>query len=83
METQNLNQRLCGSRLYSSANCHSKVRKIAENKFEKIYLCGQHAFNYSVITQNKVSNNLKETIFPNRKMAINFFTATLKNYNNE
>jgi len=75
------NQRLCGSRVYNSKNCHSKIRKVAQNKFERIYLCGKHAFNYSVITENLIDNNIKETTFPSRKEALCFFMVTTKKYN--
>ena len=73
-------QRLCGSRVYNANNCHSKVRKVAQNKFERIYLCGKHAFNYSVITENLVHNNIKEITFPTRKAALCFFTMSVKKY---
>ena len=74
-------QRLCGSRVYNANNCHSKVRKVAQNKFERIYLCGKHAFNYSVITENLTYNNFTEMTFPTRKEAIAFFAASIKKYN--
>ena len=77
--TQNT-QKLCGSRVYNSKNCHSKIRKVAQNKFERIYLCGKHAFNYSVITENLSNNNLKETTFPTRKEALCFFMVAVKKY---
>ena len=77
--------RLCGSRVFNSKNCHNKIRKVAQNKFEKIYLCGKHAFKYYVITQNKESNTLKETketMFPEgRKAALCFFMLSVKKYN--
>ena len=78
--TQKENTRLCGSRVYNSKNCHSKIRKVVTNKFERIYLCGKHAFNYSVITENLSNNNLKETSFPTRKEALCFFMVTVKKY---
>ena len=74
-------QRLCGSRVFNSKNCHSKIRKVAQNRFEKIYLCGKHAFNYSVITENLTHNNLKEMTFPTRKEALCFFMVAIKKYN--
>lgn len=73
-------QRLCGSRVFNSKNCHSKIRKVAQNKFERIYLCGKHAFNYSVITENLSNNNLKEMTFPTRKEALCFFMVAIKKY---
>ena len=73
--------RLCGSRVFNSKNCHSKIRKVAQNRFEKIYLCGKHAFNYSVITENLSNNNLKEMTFPTRKEALCFFMVAIKKYN--
>ena len=73
-------QRLCGSRVFNSKNCHSKIRKVAQNRFEKIYLCGKHAFNYSVITENLVHNNIKEITFPTRKEALCFFIVAIKKY---
>ena len=73
--------RLCGSRVYNSKNCHNKIRKVATNKFERIYLCGKHAFNYSVITENLIDNNIKETTFPTRKEALCFFMVATKKYN--
>ena len=72
--------RLCGSRVYNSKNCHNKIRKVATNKFERIYLCGKHAFNYSVITENLIDNNIKETTFPTRKEALCFFMVATKKY---
>lgn len=74
-------QRLCGTRVFTAINCSNKIRKVAQNKFEKVFLCGKHAFNYSVITQNLVDNRMKETIFPNRNEAIAFFALTIKKYN--
>ena len=79
--TQREQQRLCGSRVYNSKNCHSKIRKVAQNRFETIYLCGKHAFNYSVITENLVHNNFKEVTFPTRKEALCFFMVAVKKYN--
>ena len=73
-------QKLCGSRVYNSKNCHSKIRKVVTNKFERIYLTGKHAFNYSVITENLSNNNLKETSFPTRKEALCFFMVAIKKY---
>ena len=73
-------QRLCGSRVYNSKNCHSKIRKVVTNRFERIYLTGKHAFNYSVITENLSNNNLKETSFPTRKEAVCFFMVAIKKY---
>jgi hypothetical protein len=73
-------QRLCGSRVFNSKNCHSKIRKVAQNRFERIYLCGKHAFNYSVITENLSNNNLKEMTFPTRKEALCFFMVAIKRY---
>ena len=78
---QQSTQRLCGSRVYYSKNCHSKIRKVAQNRFERIYLCGKHAFNYSVITENLSNNNLKEMTFPTRKEALCFFMVAIKKYN--
>ena len=75
--TQEAN-RLCGSRVYNSKNCHNKIRKVAQNKFERIYLCGKHAFNYSVITENIVHNNIKEIMFPTRREALCFFNVAIK-----
>ena len=72
--------RLCGSRVYNSKNCHNKIRKVVTNKFERIYLCGKHAFNYSVITENLIDNNIKETTFPSRKEALCFFMVATKKY---
>ena len=77
---QQSTQRLCGSRVYNSKNCHSKIRKVAQNRFERIYLCGKHAFNYSVITENLSNNNLKEMTFPTRKEALCFFMVAIKKY---
>ena len=73
-------QRLCGSRVFNSKNCTNRIRKVAQNKFERIYLCGKHAFNYSVITENLVHNNIKEITFPTRKEALCFFMLTIKKY---
>jgi len=73
-------QRLCGSRVFNSKNCHNKIRKVAQNKFERVYLCGKHAFNYSVITENLIHNNLQETTFTTRKAALCFFMLTLNRY---
>ena len=78
--TQKENQRLCGSRVFNSKNCHSKIRKVVTNKFERIYLCGKHAFNYSVITENLTDNNIKEVTFPTRKEALCFFMVAVKKY---
>ena len=78
---QQSTQRLCGSRVFNSKNCHSKIRKVAQNRFERIYLCGKHAFNYSVITENLSNNNLKEMTFPTRKEALCFFMVAIKKYN--
>ena len=72
--------RLCGSRVFNSKNCHSKIRKVAQNKFERIYLCGKHAFNYSVITENIMHNNISEITFPTRKEALCFFMVAVKKY---
>ena len=72
--------RLCGSRVFNSKNCHSKIRKVHTNKFERIYLTGKHAFNYSVITENLVYNNIKEVTFPTRKEALCFFMVAIKKY---
>ena len=72
--------RLCGSRVFNSKNCHNKIRKVAQNKFERIYLCGKHAFNYSVITENLTYNNFTEMTFPNRKEALCFFMMSVKKY---
>ena len=74
------NQRLCGSRVYNRKNCNNKIRKVAQNRFERIYLCGKHAFNYSVITENLTHNNIKETTFPTRKEALCFFMVAVKKY---
>ena len=79
--TQQNTQRLYGSRVYNSKNCHSKIRKVAQNRFERIYFCGKHAFNYSVITENLANNNLKEMTFPTRKEALCFFMVAIKKYN--
>ena len=73
--------RLCGSRVFNSKNCHSKIRKVAQNRFKRIYFCGKHAFNYSVITENLANNNLKEMTFPTRKEALCFFMVAIKKYN--
>lgn len=73
--------RLCGSRLFNAANCHNKVRKVAHNRFERILLCGKHAFDYSVIAENRVTGEIKETIFPTRNQAIAFFAISIKKYN--
>lgn len=77
--TQETN-RLCGSRVFNSKNCHNKIRKVVTNKFERIYLCGKHAFNYSVITENLTDNNIKEVTFPTRKEALCFFMVAIKKY---
>lgn len=74
-------QRLCGSRVYNSKNCHSKIRKVAQNKFETIYLCGKHAFNYSIVTKNNTTNTLKEVTYPNRNAALVAFAVAIKKYN--
>jgi len=82
MNKINEKTRLCKTRMYKASNCNNKVRKIAQNKFEKIFLCGKHAFNYSVVTQNKLnSERIQETIFPNRKQALCFFLLTVNKYN--
>ena len=73
-------QKLCGTRIFHSANCHNKIRKVSHNKFERVLLCGKHAFNYSVITENKCTGEIKETIFPDRKTALCFFTLAVKKY---
>ena len=75
------NQRLCGSRVYNRKNCNNKIRKVAQNRFERIYLCGKHAFNYSVITENIMHNNISEITFPTRKEALCFFMMSVKKYN--
>lgn len=82
MKTHQEKQRQCGSRMYNSANCHSKIRKVMQNRFEKVFLCGKHAFSYSVIIQNIGTNETKETIFPDRKAAICFFLKAVKRYDN-
>jgi len=74
------NQRLCGSRVYNASNCHSKIRKVAENRFETIYLCGKHAFNYSIVTKNNATNTLKEVTYPNRNAALVAFAVAIKKY---
>ena len=80
MNTTNEKQRLCGTRMFNASNCHNKIRKVAHNKFERIYLTGKHAFNYSVITENLTDNNIKETTFPSRKEALCFFMVAIKKY---
>lgn len=80
MITKHDKVRQCGSRTYTASNCHSKIRKVAQNKFERIYLCGKHAFNYSVITENLTYNNFKEITFPTRKEAMCFFMIAIKKY---
>lgn len=73
--------RQCGSRVYNSMNCHNKIRNIAQNKFENITLIGRHAFNYSVVVENKVTKETKVTEFPNRKEAMAFFALSKRKYN--
>ena len=80
MKTTHNEKKQCGSRVFNSINCHNKIRKVAHNKFERILLCGKHAFNYSVIVENKESGALTETIFPNRNAALCFFILTKKKY---
>lgn len=79
MYTKNT-QRQCGNRMYNSANCHNKIRKVSENKFETITLTGKHAFAYTVITKNKATNEMKAVSFPKRKQALCFFMTTVKKY---
>lgn len=81
MKTTHDTERQCGSRVYNSINCNNKIRKVAHNKFERIYLTGKHAFNYSIITENLTNNNIKETTFPTRKEALCFFMMSVKKYN--
>ena len=38
-------------------------------------------FNYSVITENIMHNNISEITFPTRKEALCFFMAAVKKYN--
>lgn len=80
MNTTNEKQRQCGSRVFNASNCHNKVRRVSHNKYERILLCGKHAFNYSVIIENKSTGVIKETIFPTRKQAIAFFAVSVKKY---
>lgn len=80
MKTHTEQQRLCGSKIYNSANCNNKIRKVAQNRYENVYLCGKHAFNYSVIIENKTNKQIKETIFPDRKSATVFFAQAVKVY---
>lgn len=80
MDTTHEKQRLCGTRMFTASNCHNKIRRVSHNKYERILLCGKHAFNYSVITENKSTGELKETIFPTRKQAIAFFAVSVKKY---
>ena len=80
MYTKNT-QKQCGNNIYNSINCHNKIRKVAENKFETVTLTGKHAFAYTVITKNKVSKEMKATSFPTRKQALCFFILTVKKYN--
>lgn len=79
MYTQRI-QKLCGSRLYTSTKCHSKIRKISQNKFEIITLMGKHAFKYTVITQNKTNKETKAITFNNRKEALCFFMQSINKY---
>ena len=81
MNTTNEKQRLCGTRMFNASNCHNKIRKVSHNKFERILLCGKHAFNYSVIIENKTTGEVKETKFPDRNTALCFFTLAVKKYN--
>lgn len=79
MYTQKI-QKLCGSKLYTSTNCHNKIRKTSQNKFEIITLMGKHAFKYTVITQNKTNKEVKVVTFNNRKEALCFFMVAVKKY---
>lgn len=79
MYTQ-IKQRQCGSNIYTNINCHNKIRKVSQNKFETITLLGKHAFSYSVIVENKATGRIKETIFPTRKQALAAFAISVKKY---
>ena len=70
----------CGQNTYNSINCTNKIRKVSQNKFENVSLVGKHAFNYTVLIQNKSTKTLKAVSFPTRKEAIVFFTLTIKKY---
>lgn len=76
----NQTSKQCGSNIYHSINCTNKIRKVSDNKFETITLVGKHAFNYTVLTQNKSTKAIKATSFPTRKEALCFFMLTLKKY---
>ena len=79
MYTKNT-QRQCGNRMYNSTNCHNKIRKVSENKFETVTLMGKHAFAYTVITKNKTTDEIKAVSFPTRKEALCFFMVAVKKY---
>ena len=83
MNTINEKQRLCGTRVFNASNCHNKIRKVSHNKFERILLYGKHAFNYSVITENKSTGEIKEIVFPTRKQALIFFAISVKKYDDD
>ena len=80
MNTTNEKQKLCGTRVFNASNCHNKIRKVSHNKFERILLCGKHAFNYSVIVENKDNGEIKETIYPDRQKALVAFAVAVKRY---
>jgi len=71
----------CGSHTFHSINCHNKIRKVSQNKFEVITLLGRHAFKYTVVTRNKCNNDIKAVTFPTRKQALCFFMMSVKKYN--
>lgn len=70
----------CGDRIFHSKNCNNKIRKVDSNPFEKISLCGKHAFNYSVIIENKTNGYIKEYSFPTRKEALCFFMLSVNKH---
>ena len=80
MKTTHDTERQCGSRVYNSINCNNKIRKVSHNKFERILLCGKHAFNYSVFVENKDNGEIKETIYPDRQKALVAFAVAVKRY---
>ena len=80
MNTTNEKQRLCGTKVFNASNCHNKIRKVSHNKFERILLCGKHAFNYSVIVEDKGNGTIKETIYPTRQKALAAFAVAVKKY---
>lgn len=79
MYTKNIKKQ-CGKRTFNSINCHNKIRKTAQNRFERVFLCGKYAFKYSVIIENLTDNKLTEYTFPTRKEALCFFMLTSKRY---